>query len=134
MKESISCRPSVVNRPSTRVHKAATPSSFSFVRSSRATAFLSGAKKKKETPGHSRVKLPKRIDRFVVRAAFGVQGSFTGASSSQKGGLTFRNSSSNAATKLLPLRSTTNWALSATSMHQIVTIMVKEADYSFQIS
>ena len=32
MKKSISCRPSVDDQPSTRINRAATPSSFSFVR------------------------------------------------------------------------------------------------------
>ena len=77
MKESISCRPSnsVDDRPYTRVNRAATPSAFSFVRSRIRTLLFEGHKK--ETPGHSRVEVQKRIDHFAVRAAFGVQGSFT---------------------------------------------------------
>ena len=88
-KESISCRPSVDDRPSTRVNRAATPSSFSFVHS-RTLLF---ERHKKETPGDSRVELPKRIDRFVVRAAFGVQGSFTASFPKGCRGLAFQYSS-----------------------------------------
>ena len=134
-KESKSCRPSVDDRPSTRVNRAATPSSFSFVRS---RPLLFERHKKKETPGHSRVELPKRIDRFVVRAAFGVQGSFTAAFPKRvpwpgvPQRLEQRSDEAPSAT-IAKLRSTTNWALSATSMHRMVAITVKEADYRFQI-
>ena len=87
------------------------------------------------------MELPKHIaiDRFVVRAAFGVQGSFTAAfrkrvpwpGVSQR--LEQQSDEAPSAT-IAKLRSTTNWALSATSMHRMVAITVKEAECSFQIS
>ena len=79
------------------------------------------------------MELPKGIDRFVVRAAFGVQGSFTAAFPKRvpwpgvPQRLEQRSDQAPSAT-IAKLRSTTNWALSATSMHRMVAITVKEAD------
>ena len=86
------------------------------------------------------MELPKRIDRFVVRAAFGVQDSFTAAVKNFPKGwpglpqqLEQRSNEAPSAT-IAKLRSATNWVLSATSMHRMVAITVKKEDYSFQIS
>ena len=82
------------------------------------------------------MELPKRIDRFCskscIRSSWLLHRCF-----SEKTGVAFRNSSSNEATELFPRdpprlrsssRSATNWVLSATSIHRMVAITVKEAD------
>ena len=133
MKESISCRSSVDDRFSTRVNRAATPSSFAFVRS-RPLLFEQHTHKKKLLVIPEQ---PKRIDRFVVRAAFGVQGSFTAAFPQRWPGQLEQRSNGAPSATITKLRSATNrMAVSAMSMHRsrMVAMTVKEADYSFQIS
>ena len=132
MKENISCRTSNSCRRSTlHTHQQSSHTlSVCFVRS-RPLLF---ERHKKETPGHPRVELQKRIDRFVVRAAFGVQGfgSFIAAFPKRVVWPSATARATKQRSSFRPRSSATNWALSATSVHGMVAITVKEADCTFR--